>query len=88
MSATPDNTFADPEQLIADLRRRLAEHEAELTGSPSSRSTAGNDTCQITAMIPPSALPHIELLEYKTPSGGRCVDGLAARGFHLEPGRG
>jgi hypothetical protein len=33
-------------------------------------------------------LPHIELLEYKTPSGGRCVDGLAARGFHLEPGRG
>jgi hypothetical protein len=31
MSVTPDNTLADPEQLIADLRRRLAEHEAELT---------------------------------------------------------
>ena len=30
MSATPDNTFADPEQLIADLRRRLAERDAEL----------------------------------------------------------
>jgi hypothetical protein len=29
MSTTPDNTFADPEQLIADLRRLLAEREAE-----------------------------------------------------------
>jgi hypothetical protein len=45
-----------------------------------------NDTCQITAMMPPSALPHIELLEYKTPAGGRCADGLAAR--VLEPGLG
>jgi adenylate cyclase len=30
MSATPDNTLANPEQLIADLQRRLAEREAEL----------------------------------------------------------
>jgi hypothetical protein len=30
MSATPDSTLANPEQLIADLRRRLAEREAEL----------------------------------------------------------
>ena len=30
MSATPDSTFTNPEQLIADLRRRLAEREAEL----------------------------------------------------------
>ena len=30
MSATPDSTFADTEQLIADLRRQLAEREAEL----------------------------------------------------------
>jgi hypothetical protein len=29
MSATPDDTFANPE-LIANLRRRLAEREAEL----------------------------------------------------------
>ena len=27
---TPDSTLADPQQLIADLRRRLAEREAEL----------------------------------------------------------
>jgi catechol 2,3-dioxygenase-like lactoylglutathione lyase family enzyme len=30
-----------------------------------------NDTCQVTAMTPASAPPHIELLEYKTPPGGR-----------------
>jgi hypothetical protein len=29
MSTTPDNTLADPEQLIADLRRLLAEREAD-----------------------------------------------------------
>src|SRR5215470_11533082 len=29
MGATPDNTSADPEQLIADLRRQLAECKAE-----------------------------------------------------------
>jgi catechol 2,3-dioxygenase-like lactoylglutathione lyase family enzyme len=30
-----------------------------------------NDTCLITAMMPVSAPPHIELLGYKTPPGGR-----------------
>jgi len=30
-----------------------------------------NDTCNVTAMMPASAPPHIELLEYKTPPGGR-----------------
>jgi hypothetical protein len=94
MSATPDNTLADPEQLIADLRSRLAGHEAELTQALGQlaivtfNSGTFNDTCQITAMMPPSALPHIEPLEYKTPSGGRCADGLAGRGLLLEPGRG
>ena len=29
MSATPDNTLADREQLIADLQRQLAECKAE-----------------------------------------------------------
>ena len=29
MSATPDSTLADPEQLIADLQRQLAECRAE-----------------------------------------------------------
>jgi catechol 2,3-dioxygenase-like lactoylglutathione lyase family enzyme len=30
-----------------------------------------NDTCLVTAMMPPFAPPHIEFLEYKTPPGGR-----------------
>ena len=30
MSATPDITFTDPKQRIADLERQLAEREAEL----------------------------------------------------------
>jgi catechol 2,3-dioxygenase-like lactoylglutathione lyase family enzyme len=30
-----------------------------------------NDTCLVTELIPVSALPHIELLDYKTPPGGR-----------------
>jgi len=29
MSVTPDNTSADPEQLIADLRLRLVDRAAE-----------------------------------------------------------
>jgi catechol 2,3-dioxygenase-like lactoylglutathione lyase family enzyme len=34
-----------------------------------------NDTCLVTAMMPPTAPPHIELLEYKTPPGGRPMAG-------------
>src|SRR5207248_3017307 len=30
-----------------------------------------NDTCVVTAMMPPIAPAHIEFLEYKTPGGGR-----------------
>ena len=30
-----------------------------------------NDTCHITEMVPVSAPPHIEFLDYETPSGGR-----------------
>jgi catechol 2,3-dioxygenase-like lactoylglutathione lyase family enzyme len=30
-----------------------------------------NDTCLVTAMLPRAAPPHVEFLDYKTPSGGR-----------------
>ena len=33
MSATPDNTLANPDQRIADLERQLAEREAERQGT-------------------------------------------------------
>src|SRR5215470_5695880 len=32
-----------------------------------------NDTCLVTSMMPPSAPPHVEFLEYKTPPGGRLM---------------
>jgi len=32
-----------------------------------------NDTCLVTAMMPPAAPPHVEFLEYKTPPGGRLM---------------
>jgi chromosome segregation ATPase len=40
MSATADNTLADPEQRIADLERQLAEREAELTECKAERDEA------------------------------------------------
>jgi len=40
MSATPDSTSADAEQLIADLRRHLAEREAELAECKAERDAA------------------------------------------------
>src|SRR5215831_19072581 len=32
-----------------------------------------NDTCLVTSLMPPSAPPHVEFLEYKTPPGGRLM---------------
>jgi len=40
MSATPDSTLANPEQLIADLRRQLAEREAGLAECKAERDEA------------------------------------------------
>jgi two-component system, NtrC family, sensor kinase len=40
MSATPDSTLANSEQLIADLQRRLAEREAELAECKAERDEA------------------------------------------------
>ena len=46
MSATPDSTLADSEQLIADLRRRLAEREAEFAEALQ-RETATAEVLQV-----------------------------------------
>ena len=40
MSATPDSTLANPEQLIADLQRQLAECKAELNQRIAERDEA------------------------------------------------
>src|SRR6516162_1656487 len=40
MSATPDSTLANPEQLITDLQRQLAEREAEFAECKAERDEA------------------------------------------------
>ena len=49
MSATPDNTLADPEQLMADLRRRLAEREAELSQALEQQAATAEENARLLA---------------------------------------
>jgi hypothetical protein len=46
-----------------------------------------NDTCLVTAMMPPAAPPHVEFLEYKTPPGGRLMpaETKASDLWHWQP---
>src|SRR5262249_29696708 len=51
MSATPDSTFADPERLIADLQRQLAECKAERDAGLQ-RETATAEVLQVVNSYP------------------------------------
>ena len=52
MSATPDSTLADPEQLIADLQRQLAEREASLpTKLSATRPARETATAEVLGVI-------------------------------------
>ena len=56
MSAPPDNTLADPEQLIADLQRQLAECKAE-RDETLQRETATAEVLQVINSSPGDLAP-------------------------------
>ena len=56
MSATPDGTLANPEQLIADLQRQLAECKAERDAGLQ-RETATAEVLQVVNSSPGDLAP-------------------------------
>ena len=56
MSAPPENTLADPEQLIADLQRQLAECKAE-RDEALQRETATAEVLQVINSSPGDLAP-------------------------------
>jgi hypothetical protein len=56
MSATPDSTLADPERLIADLQRQLAERTAERDAALE-RETATAEVLQVINASPGELVP-------------------------------
>jgi hypothetical protein len=71
MSATPDNTFADSEQLITDLKRQLAECRAE-RGEALQQETATAETLQVINSSPGDRTP--ESVSFRASGSTRVLD--------------
>ena len=75
MSATPDSTLADPEQLIADLQRQFAECRAE-RDEALQRETATAEVLQVINSSPGDLAPVFDAMLDKAllrmPPSVRC----------------
>ena len=81
MSATPDNTLADSEQLIADLQRQLTECRAE-RDEALQRETATAEILQVINSSPGDRTPVFEAILEKA----RILCGAAHGSLSLDDG--
>src|ERR1700739_2169346 len=82
MSAPPDSTLADPEQLIADLQRQLAECKAE-RDEALQRETATAEVLQVINRSPGNLTPVDDVILEKA----RSLCGVSIGGLMLYDGK-
>src|SRR5215831_17059639 len=65
MSATPDSTLTDPQQIIADLRRKLTEAEVERDEALARETTLAEELAATTAALAQRNTDFDERIEYQ-----------------------